>query len=457
MQLTNRLDADGRAPRKAVWQLAVALSIAAVLLSTRPAAAQDAGAVGNSCVSCHSMQLDPRLVKPTALFGGQDVHRDKGFECVDCHGGSPASVDKASAHDTSGRIAAMAFRGKPTGQAVIAACARCHSDAELMRSYAPKQRVDQAAEYATSVHGKQLAAGDTKVATCVSCHGAHGIRLVSDAKSPVFPTNVAGTCATCHADERRMAGYKLADGSPLPTHQFNDYRKSIHYNALTKGNDLSAPTCNDCHGNHGAAPPNVGAVANVCGTCHTVFAQKFATSVHQPIFDKGCVECHTNHAVVKPSDQMLSAAAPGVCQPCHSGEDKTDKGAAAALAMRGGMERLKDEIDRSGTLLAGLKNAGIEVSDQQLALREAGSKLTLARTEMHGFDPARVAPILADGMTIVAAVDRVGQTGRAELSFRRRGLFLSLGAILIFVVALGLKVRQIDRRDHGRRAPSATA
>jgi hypothetical protein len=160
--------------------------------------------------------------------------------------------------------------------------------------------------------------------------------------------------------------------------------------------------------------------------------------------------------VLKPSDQMLSAAAPGVCQPCHSGDDKTDKGAAAATAMRGGMERLKDEIDRSDALLGGLKNAGIEVSDQQLALREAGSKLTLARTEMHGFDPAGVAPILADGMKIVAAVDRIGQTGRAELSFRRRGLFLSLGAILIFVVALGLKVRQIDRRDHERRAPSAT-
>jgi predicted CXXCH cytochrome family protein len=187
-----------------------------------------------------------------------------------------------------------------------------------------------------------------------------------------------------------------------------------------------------------------------------VFAQKFATSVHQPIFDKGCVECHTNHAVVKPSDQMLSAAPSGVCQPCHNGDDKTDKGAAAAVAMRGGIERLKDEIDRSATLLAGLKNAGIEVTDQQLALREAGSKLTLARTEMHGFDPLRLLPILADGMKIVAAVDRAAQTGRAELSFRRRGLFLSLGAILIFVVALGLKVRQIDRRDHERRSPSAT-
>ena len=102
-----------------------------------------------------------------------------------------------------------------------------------------------------------------------------------------------------------MAATQLRDGTPLPTNQLADYQKSVHYAALTKGNDLSAPTCNDCHGNHGAAPPGVGAVANVCGTCHAVFATKFATSVHSQIFDKGCVECHSNHAVLKPSDDML--------------------------------------------------------------------------------------------------------------------------------------------------------
>ena len=406
----------------------------------------------NSCVACHATLADARLAAPAQAFAGPDVHRERGFECVDCHGGSPTSTDKAIAHDATGRAAAMAFRGRPSGQAVIATCARCHSDAELMRTYAPKQRVDQATEYATSVHGKQLAAGDTKVATCASCHGAHGIRLVSDAKSPVFPTNVAGTCATCHADANRMAGYKTADGSALPTNQFAEYQKSVHFAALTRHNDLSAPTCNDCHGNHGAAPPNVGAIANVCGTCHAVFAQKFATSVHQPIFDKGCVECHTNHAVLQPSDRMLSAAAPhGVCQPCHNADDKSDHGAAAAVAMRADIERLKGVLEQAGALIARVKNDGIEVSDQQLALREAGNKLTLARTEMHGFVPEKVSPIIADGLKIVDAVDRAGQSGVAELRFRRRGLAVSLGIILVFVIALGLKVRQIDRRDHERR------
>ena len=130
------------------------------------------------------------------------MHRDRGFTCVDCHGGDASATDKVAA-----KAPATEFRGKPVGTQVIEVCARCHSDAALMRKYAPKQRVDQATEYASSVHGQQLAKGDHNVATCVSCHGAHGVRLVSDAQSPVYPLNVANTCTTCHADQNRMKGY----------------------------------------------------------------------------------------------------------------------------------------------------------------------------------------------------------------------------------------------------------
>ncbi len=70
---------------------------------------------------------------------------------------------------------------------------------------------------------------------------------------------------------------------------------------------------------------------------------------------------------------------------------------------------------------------------------------------MHAFAPAQLTPIVADGVALVAAADRAGQQGVGELRFRRRGLFVSLIAILLVVVALGLKVRQIDRRGHDER------
>jgi predicted CXXCH cytochrome family protein len=415
--------------------LFVAIALAPARVLAQPA---------SSCVACHATQQDQRLSQPAALFSQTDIHRERGFTCVDCHSGDASAQDKARAHDS-----ARGFRGKPTGQAQIAACARCHSDAEFMRKFSPRGRVDQATEYATSVHGKRLSSGDSNVATCASCHGGHGVRRVTDAKSPVFPTNVANTCAACHASAARMSAYKLPDGTPLPTTQLADYKKSVHYRALTKGNDLSAPTCNDCHGNHGAAPPGVGSVSNVCGTCHAIFAQKFDTSVHKQIFDKGCVECHSNHAILQPSDEMLGTSSHGVCASCHTAGDKNDKGSLAAEAMRAEIDRLKNGLDRSNALIARIKNAGIEVSDQELSLREGSTKLTLARTEMHAFQPAPVATIIADGMKITEAADRAGQAGLGELAYRRRGLAASLAAILLVVVALALKVRQIDRRHAG--------
>jgi hypothetical protein len=134
----------------------------------------------------------------------------------------------------------------------------------------------------------------------------------------------------------------------------------------------------------------------------------------------------------------------GVCTPCHTADDKGDKGSAAAETMRTQFEHLRAGIERSQALIARVRNAGIEVSDQELALREASTKLTLARTEMHAFDPALVGPIIADGTKIVAAVDVAGQKGVGELEFRRRGLGWSLAAIVLVVVGLALKVRQIE-------------
>lgn len=396
------------------------------------------GAQGaNECVGCHRALPESRLSAPVAAFE-EDVHRRSGFACVNCHGGDSSAKDKERA-----KAPATSFQGAPRGAAQIATCARCHSDAELMRRFAPRQRVDQAAEYAISVHGKQLAAGDTKVATCASCHGAHGIRVASDAKSPVFPTNVAATCGACHASQSHMAGYKRSDGAALSTTQRADYERSVHFNVLTKANDLSAPTCNDCHGNHGAAPPGIDAVANVCGTCHAVFATKFATSKHAPLF--GCVECHSNHAVPAPSDAMLGTASDSVCVTCHT--DAEDAGFAAAAKMRAEIERLKKAVADAASLIERVATSGMEVTDQELALGEARNRLVLARTEVHGFDLAALEPVLAEGHTILGGVDRAGRDALRELQFRKRGLAVSMIAILIVVVALGIKIRQLDRRN----------
>ncbi len=412
------------------YALAAALLLGAASASAQTAAAP-AGTV-NQCATCHAGLPDEVAARDVAA----DVHGSRGFICADCHGGDPAVTDRAAAHD-----ARKGYLAVPTGSAVITTCARCHADAGIMRTFAPAQRIDQAAEYATSVHGQRLAAGDTKVATCVNCHGGHGVRKVSDAKSPVYPLNVATTCAMCHADPAHMAGYQTPSG-PLPTTQFEAYKGSVHYAALTERQDLSAPTCNDCHGNHGAAPPGAGAVVNVCGTCHAVFAEKFALSPHKDVFERGCIECHDNHRIVEPTDAMLSAADGALCATCHA----DDAGARAATGMRVRIETLRAAVDRADTRLAQVRNAGLEVGEHELRLREARNHLVLTRTEVHTFREEAVAKVAAEGLTLAEGVDAATDAGFRELAFRRQGLAVSMVAILVVVAALLLKIRAIERR-----------
>ena len=238
---------------------------------------------------------------------------------------------------------------------------------------------------------------------------------------------------------------KRPDGTSLKTTQRADYDKSVHATALMKQHDQSAPTCNDCHGNHGATPPGVDAVSNVCGTCHASIAARFATSPHKPVLEKACVECHGNHAVLEPADEMLGRQPPAVCLACHT--DNDDPGAVGAGKMRADIERLKREITSASSLIERVKRAGMEVADQEVALAGVRSQLVLARTEVHAFNPTTFTPVVGEGLKLAAGVDRAGQNALSELAFRRRGLGISLVVILLMVVALAFKIRDVDRRN----------
>ncbi len=293
-----------------------------LLLVVTPAGLLAQAAVKNSCVECHS-QLEGPQARPVQLFD-RDVHKRAGFSCADCHGGDPSTDDMQASMNR-----ARGFLGKIDRRQIPARCARCHSDANVMHRFKPQQRVDQMAQYQTSVHGKRLAGGDTRAATCIDCHSVHDIREVRDAESPVHPLRLPETCARCHADAEHMKGY------PIPTDQFEKYRRSVHWEALAQRGDLSAPSCATCHGNHGAAPPGVASVSHVCGTCHVVFENLFVKSPHKKAFDAAglgaCVVCHSNHEVKKPTLALLGVDSSAVCVNCHS---PGDKGFEAARRMR---------------------------------------------------------------------------------------------------------------------------
>ncbi|HEX3248131.1 MAG TPA: cytochrome c3 family protein [Pyrinomonadaceae bacterium] len=407
------------------------LIIAVVLLAASTATAQQK----SSCIDCH-VKLEGKIGDPARSIK-DDIHLSRGLSCNDCHGGDPTQSDKTAAKDPR-----KGYLGRPRMADIPAFCGKCHNDASFMKKFNPALRVDQEKEYSTSVHGKLLKAGNQKVATCISCHGVHGIRAVSDALSSVYPLNVAETCAKCHGQAERMAEFKI------PTDQYTKYKKSVHAKALYERQDLSAPTCNDCHGNHGAAPPGIASVANVCGQCHARQAELFQASVHKAAFDNKnlaeCITCHNNHEIAAPTDALLGTAEGSVCITCHK---PGEKGFAAAGEMRSQIDGLLARIDKSKGILDRAERAGMEVSKPKFDLREAIDGVTHARVLIHTSSPAEVDKVVAPAIDVTNKTFQAGVNALAELNYRRKGLVVSLFFILFLAVLVYLKLREIEGRQ----------
>jgi predicted CXXCH cytochrome family protein len=415
-----------------VDQVKLALAVMVLLPLFSVASAQQR----SSCIECHVKLDDPRLSTPAKLFD-HDIHRTRGLSCNDCHGGDPKAETSEAAKDPR-----KGFLGKPRTLDIPAYCGKCHSDANLMKRFNPSLRVDQENEYYTSIHGKLLKTGEQKVATCISCHTVHGIRAVNDPLSSVYPLNVADTCAKCHGSAEYMSSFKI------PSDQIVKFKTSVHAKVLYDKQDLSAPTCNDCHGNHGAAPPGITSVANVCGQCHARQADLFQTSPHKAAFDQQglaeCVTCHSNHDIATPTDQMIGTQQGALCVNCHA---NGDKGFAAAGQMRSRIEELIASIAKSNDILSMAERKGMEVSKPKFELKGATDALTHARVLIHSSSTDELEKVIRPGLEVAGKGYQAGLDALSELSFRRRGLAISLVFILFLALLVYLKIRQIESRQ----------
>ncbi|HEU5359992.1 MAG TPA: cytochrome c3 family protein, partial [Candidatus Deferrimicrobiaceae bacterium] len=283
-------NAAGSAFRQAAAAVALLLSLIA-----SPAFGQQRV---DQCFACHN-RLGGRLGDP-AREHFRSVHREAGVACVTCHGGNPSLPTEEGMDPRHG------FRGKPAMKEIPQFCARCHSDIARMRQY--NLRTDQFAEYKMSQHGRLLfEKNDPRVAVCTSCHGKHDIRRKSDPDSTVYHTNVPRMCGKCHSDPGYMKPYGI------PTDQLENFENGVHGKILAGKvpgeNPTLAPNCATCHGVHGATPPGIGEIANVCGNCHAVVAGYFRESVHfaaaQEVGEPKCITCHGNHSNRRPTIKVF--------------------------------------------------------------------------------------------------------------------------------------------------------
>lgn len=479
------------------------LALLVLIATLAPAAASYCAAEKvDHCYGCHK-----DVESAPAMKFANDVHLHKGISCADCHGGDPSLEDMDAAMDPK-----KGYTGVPKGDAIVKTCLRCHADASAMNKYhskidtaqfvqftnsvhgkteiatcitchgvheirSPKDPespvfptkevllcsrchgdanymktfnpalpTDQLEKYRTSVHGQRLEQGDSKVATCSDCHGAHDIFAHADPRSHIYALNVPGTCSKCHSDAAYMKDYKI------PTDQYSQYVKSVHGVALLEKQDISAPACNDCHGNHGATPPGLQSVSHVCGACHALNAEYFAKSPHASAFKDNeipqCEACHGNHGVRTPDDEMLHVGKNSVCESCHSAGDP---GLATATKMYDQIQGLKIQQAEAERYLKAAEEKGMDVSDSRFKAKDIPGVLIKARTVIHTVNLDALKTELQPGLDLARESIASGKSAIGEYSFRRKGLGVSTLFITLLAVALYLKIRQIEKKQESEK------
>jgi len=205
------------------------------------------------CGSCHadaerikqfnpSLRTDQLSQYHTSVHGMKLAKGDVNVAvCTDCHG--VHNIRPGS--DPTSPVNALN---------VAATCSRCHSNADLMKSY--RIPATQYADYSASVHHEaMMVRGDLSAPTCSTCHGSHGA-------VPPGAASVANVCGTCHVLQA----------------QFFD--ESPHKAAFPEG-------CATCHTAHKIKRPDdnfVGLAADsACVDCHSAEEEsgKTAVAIHE--------------------------------------------------------------------------------------------------------------------------------------------------------------------------------
>lgn len=448
----------------------------------------------DQCLNCHEI-LDGKFKAPADLYRS-DVHFRKGISCSSCHGGDSKSDDQDKSMSKSAgfigvpsgsqisRICAKCHAEKLTalqssvhgelstgkgaiinscitchgihniapvkspsskvnGSNIVNTCGSCHSNASFMKKYAPELPIDQLEKYKTSMHGQKVFSGDLKAANCASCHGSHDVKKVKDPSSKVYFSNIPLTCNKCHGNAEYMKEYKI------PTDQFEKYKSSVHGVALLEKGDKNAPSCNKCHGDHGAAPPEVESISKVCGTCHVLNAQMFQESPHKEAFDKKeyheCSTCHNNHDIHPPSDDMIGMGEKSVCIKCHTGGDK---GSDVALLMKKMIDSLNADVNTANYFIGKAEQKGMDVSDSKFDYNDIKKVLITTRTVIHFANLDKYLETISEGFKLTSKARIAGQEAIDEYYFRRAGLGISTLFISIIALTLFLKLRKIEKKNN---------
>lgn len=253
--------------------------------------------IARTCTTCHA-QIEAVHRK---VIKGELWEKEANVlpACVDCH--QPHKVRKV--FYTQGMADAD--------------CLKCHDKKDLLAKDGRSIFVDEK-EHKASRHGR---------VSCSQCHSGVNVSLVRPCASLTLKVD----CGACH------------------TAVAQEYATSQHGKLLIKG-DSNAPSCKDCHGDHGiqgrtqsSSPTFPTNVPRLCGRCHREgekaavrykgpqhqIVESYTDSIHgKGLLKSGltvtatCTGCHSAHRILPRTDPRSTvnrANVPETCGRCHHG------------------------------------------------------------------------------------------------------------------------------------------
>jgi hypothetical protein len=238
--------------------LAAVVSTIALLAYSQEVSALDE----NNCLSCHSkseaVKTNSEGNKISLRIAEADINGSahKFVDCTSCHSTKP--------HDPTLDLSKLTSAEK---------CGSCHQ-------YEYK-------EHLSSIHGQQLAQGNSDVATCVDCHSIkgepHSVLHILDYNASTYTKNIAGTCAKCHNNEELMGKYGIVE-KVYESYLRSYHGKALEMSSLEISQIANTATCTNCHGSHNIkavndpTSPVLGMInlAQTCGLCHANASVEFA-------------------------------------------------------------------------------------------------------------------------------------------------------------------------------------
>lgn len=173
---------------------------------------QDVHADSVACTACHSYHD----MRPVPDHATRFIDVDLSRRCSQCH----ADVAATYWTDAHGALAERQARGAaPLAPQPAATCVSCHGEHGIRRHDDPAWRFavadacitcheEYGATFRDNYHGQASRVGSLKAAECADCHTPHRVLPASDTASSVAPGHRLATCRRCHTDATpNFAGY----------------------------------------------------------------------------------------------------------------------------------------------------------------------------------------------------------------------------------------------------------